>query len=324
MGTTVFVQGHISNRFKHQVEANLFQNVCIRGFTTTDVQSTQTVKASELIAEMYDDEETQEDEEDCMDLNHFSAPLAFHTVHRSQPMDMNFKSFPSRRRVQHNEEEDKVGYRCRTEWEKRAEYESRLEQRNQDLFNSPKKSSTVFLKMFQARSPHLTCAAAAKIYATIYIRGSNQILTYLSRSETSFMVQFKHQHAQLNRDEWAYLQGFIPADLSKDRLEEHSVFCDFVDVVQRCRASKVAACVASPKGSMLHQMLHSPVRSRGVSGDQSQLSVIECFKLYLCIQYPNYEELWDSNHVVLDTRLKDSIQDFVTTHPVADATLFGI
>jgi len=167
--------------------------------------------------------------------------------------------------------------------------------------------NTAFITIFHTRYCRLSpltkltsFAASIHLYAKIYMRNWEELIKP-SRIEKRLIEDFKAEHSKISFAEWSYLCSMM----KKVEFQNEQVFLEFYDLIRASSNSIVPSDSFSPI-----RLLSDTIRS-----------LEEAKKLYLCIYYPNYQELWGSARFLLNNTLAQSIENYIQRNPVPIITL---
>jgi len=170
--------------------------------------------------------------------------------------------------------------------------------------NGPTSSdvSSAFVVMFHTRYCRLsqltkltTYTESICRYVKIYLRNWEKVLQP-NKTEKRLIEDFKAEHFKITLPEWLHLCSIM----KKVDLQQDQAFIEFYNLAKASTNANV------PQGSF------SPIR---LNSDTIR-SLEEAKKLYLCIYYPNYQELWRSDRFLLNNKLVQLVENFLQQYPL--------
>jgi hypothetical protein len=157
-----------------------------------------------------------------------------------------------------------------------------------------------------------------KLFAMMYMRNWNQLIS-CSGNERILIQQFKLQHSRIHKDEWNAVSSFINLSMV-DTASKSSAFKQFSSLINAYFASLPFLPTGKiERVGLLHQSLLEAVRT-----DRERftdITPLEILSLYICIYYPNFEEIWESDVLILHKPLIQQIEVFTKENPVIDAEI---
>jgi len=202
----------------------------------------------------------------------------------------------------------------------------------QRFFKFTSKSSfekCVFLNLFHrtrvqncpSTSEATAFSTSLKRFIISYMRHWEDLRQY-SVVEKRFIIDFlEMEHKKLTKPEFDMINLFVcqcagtfQFEKSKSFLEFTVMVRDYIGVGLYVRPNNTPS-----KPSLLHEAL---IQSTSSEDAQRHLQIAssdsEIFRLYVCVYYPNYLELWDSKYIILQGPLIDAIDRFLKSHPHVD------
>jgi len=173
--------------------------------------------------------------------------------------------------------------------------------------------------------------------------------------EKNFIDSWKQQHGQLNKEEWRFFkQNFIDQLLVADKMfslwDNSEELQQFAMILQHYeqqqqqeqqQPQKLNACenlgaAGEPSSSSISTTSRRPSLSSSPSlltssltagatpcPKKSKLTLEEVVSLYICCYFPNYEELWDAQSIILQQELVKYLGKFVELYPSMDPCVYN-
>lgn len=148
----------------------------------------------------------------------------------------------------------------------------------------------------------------------------------LSRSEKQCISDFKKKHHdKLNKDEWNHFCNYVKKTNFNSSHKGFSEFCSLLKnrTPTSSPPSPLGSSPSSPNDSSTPSWLSKTLLSMNSTAMEVNFSIEELKRLYLCVYFPNYQELWDSDKFVLSGSLVQSIESFVESNPDIDPEIMS-
>eukprot|EP01114_Cavostelium_apophysatum_P014402 TRINITY_DN3731_c0_g1_i1.p1 TRINITY_DN3731_c0_g1~~TRINITY_DN3731_c0_g1_i1.p1 ORF type:complete len:339 (+),score=63.53 TRINITY_DN3731_c0_g1_i1:319-1335(+) len=201
--------------------------------------------------------------------------------------------------------------------------------------HEPQKSltelSTLFIQMFHTQY----CKIDKKHTSTpfedthrkfflMYMRQWEDLIT-TTRSEKACIQDFKRKHHdKLCKDEWTYLCTFLKKTTFVPSTNGFQDFCALLKTPPSSSSSTpLGTSPSTDMDSASPSCLSLTLQSMNTSAAAVNFSIEELKKLYVCLYFENYRELWDSDKFVLSGALAKSVESFLGVNPTIDPSILA-
>jgi len=178
----------------------------------------------------------------------------------------------------------------------------------------------------QALNKQISLPETQKRFFMIYLRNwESDFASSLSRTEKFMIDAFKQQHEKINQDEWKFFWNNV-RHIDAIKLKERSKsFAEFITLVnQPASPTPMHSLSSSPSDSNEVQPYERSMLSALLQKSSMQPKIVhleEIKKLYFCIYFQNYSEIWCDDILILNAWLKSCIESFLQKFPILPADI---